>query len=222
MKIEKSQCEKLEISGIDGLDPITVFLEDFGPRKGQITIKCWNEVWSSYWGGMGDRNIAQFFCSCDHHYLAKNLSDIPRNVTDFDGLPKHARKFIGKLRAERDISKDEAKKLLKSLLDYCGDPHTGEEIYNDHQDILIDIYGDDWSLLSPTSSSNIGKNNSKSTVNENIAKYMYETGRCQDLLRKAQNRHPFAMLSVADRGPDLQDVGDRCRRLAKTQQHCHF
>lgn len=144
MKIEKTKCEKVVISGVDGLDPITVFLEDFEPRKGQITIKIWNDVWSSFWGGMGDRTISQFFCSCDHHYLAKNLSNISGSITDFDALPKDLRLHVGKLRSKKEVTKSEAKEMLESLLDFCGDPLTGEQIFNEHQDVLGRIYGCDW------------------------------------------------------------------------------
>ncbi len=51
MKITKSQCERIIITDIKGLDPITVFLEDYGPRQGQITIRCYDEIWSAYWDG---------------------------------------------------------------------------------------------------------------------------------------------------------------------------
>jgi len=38
MNIMQSTAEKLYITDIKGLDPITVFLEDFGPSQGRITI----------------------------------------------------------------------------------------------------------------------------------------------------------------------------------------
>ena len=47
MKIKESTVRKLTISDIERLDNINVYLEDFEPGHGQITIKCWNEVWSS-------------------------------------------------------------------------------------------------------------------------------------------------------------------------------
>jgi len=118
MEITRSQCEKVKISKINGLDPITVFLEDLGPQQGQITIKCYDEIWSSYWGGMGDRNIAKFFCSCDHHYLANKLSRIEANEPDLEALRVKARKAIGKRRSKYEITKEEAKNLLEELKDH--------------------------------------------------------------------------------------------------------
>lgn len=55
LKIERSTVTKLVITGASRLDPITVFLEDFGRRncptesdpnyqtaQGKITINCWH------------------------------------------------------------------------------------------------------------------------------------------------------------------------------------
>lgn len=55
LKVERSTVTKLVITGAARLDPITVFLEDFGRRdcptesdpnyqtaKGKITINCWD------------------------------------------------------------------------------------------------------------------------------------------------------------------------------------
>ncbi|MCK5607797.1 hypothetical protein KAR91_38295 [Candidatus Pacearchaeota archaeon] len=83
MKITKSNPLKIKIEEVERLDPITVILEDLEPGKGKIIIECYGESWSSYWGGMGDRTISEFFCSCDNDYLAKNLdSGIPQTVDD--------------------------------------------------------------------------------------------------------------------------------------------
>lgn len=40
LKVEHSTVTKLVISGAPNLDPITVFLEDLAPCKGNITISC--------------------------------------------------------------------------------------------------------------------------------------------------------------------------------------
>lgn len=126
MILEKSQCEKIVIKDIKELGNITVFLEDLGPRKGQITIKCYNKTWSSFWGGMGDRTISKFFCSCDNHYLAKKLSDTPCDISDYDGLRRKAKMAIGKRIKSKDITLKIGKTLLWDLA----------ECEIEHQDIL--------------------------------------------------------------------------------------
>lgn len=118
MEITRSQCEKIDIRGVEGLDPITVMLEDFGPGQGRITIMCWDEVWKSFWGGMGDRKISQFVCSCDHHYLANKLSRIKATVPDNEALRTMARKRIGQRRARGDLDKHTAADLLTQLKDH--------------------------------------------------------------------------------------------------------
>lgn len=140
MKIEKSEVTKLKISKSEKLDPVTVFLEDLGRRQGQITIKCFDEVWSSYWGAMGDRTIAEFFCSCDHHYLAKNLSRIKSTIPDYKAFKTLARKTIGKRLAHREIEKEKAVELLHDLKN-CEIEYQTNENYS----LLCDIFGSgDW------------------------------------------------------------------------------
>ncbi len=77
MKITESKIRKIMIEDIlnsHRLDPVSVYLEDFEPRKGKITISCFGVSWTAGWSGMGDRTISQFFCSCDNGYLIENLA----------------------------------------------------------------------------------------------------------------------------------------------------
>jgi len=90
MKIESSQVRKLKLYDIDRLDPVSIFLEDFTRGAGQITICCYGEAWTSYWGAMGDQSIAEFFCGCDEHYISKNLSRIDSTSYDIDAIREQA------------------------------------------------------------------------------------------------------------------------------------
>ena len=67
MKIEASKVTKLLISEVQGLDPITVFLEDYEPGKGKITVSCWGKSWTAYWGGM--RHTMPFHPTWELEYL---------------------------------------------------------------------------------------------------------------------------------------------------------
>lgn len=64
---------RLYIENAQALDPVTVLMEDMKPGIGRITIICWGEVWTSFWGGMSGRSISQFFLAENSEYLAKNL-----------------------------------------------------------------------------------------------------------------------------------------------------
>jgi hypothetical protein len=51
------------------LDPIDVYVRDIKPGVGSVTIACWADAWFAYWGGIGDRSMAQFFVETDVDYL---------------------------------------------------------------------------------------------------------------------------------------------------------
>lgn len=107
MRIERSTVTKLLISDLlnsqHRLDPVTVYLENMGPNggvdhvtgRGKIIIECYGKSWSSYWGGMGDRTVAQFFCACSTDYLVGCLAP-QLNSTRYSGdaLVTLARKTI--------------------------------------------------------------------------------------------------------------------------------
>ncbi len=145
MEVETSQVTRLKITGGDRLDPVTVFLEDLGPKQGKVTIECYGESWSASWGGMGDRTVADFFCSCDEHYLANKLSSIRGSVDDFDGLADHARKHIIDGRKSHDFEKAEARRLY----DRCEDL-SGVENFDQAAPAMADIYGPEWWYAVPT------------------------------------------------------------------------
>ena len=137
MKIKKSMVTKIKISEVDGLDEISVILEDLGPRQGNIHITCYGEAWTSYWGGMGDRTIAQFFCACDEHYLAGNLSGVRSTVEDFDALTNIVRRKIIEDRRALDVDADKAREQFDEAESL--DPRN-----IGHQELLQDVLGDDW------------------------------------------------------------------------------
>ncbi len=143
MKLSTSTVQKLVISDVPKLDPITVFLEDLEPRKGKATITCYNESWTSYWGGMGDRTIGEFILSCDDHYLAKNFSNIDHTVYDLDGLADHAKLRIIKDRRAKDLDKERARELFEESdrLEHLERIETLHDLYSS---TMADIFGEEW------------------------------------------------------------------------------
>jgi hypothetical protein len=61
------------IFDVEGLDPITVILQDVKPEAGRLIVECYGQSWSSYWGAMGNRSIAQFVAASDVDYLTTKL-----------------------------------------------------------------------------------------------------------------------------------------------------
>jgi len=55
------------------LDPITVFWQDFEPGRGAVTITCWGNAWTCYFGAMG-MTIGEFVAMADIGYLISKLA----------------------------------------------------------------------------------------------------------------------------------------------------
>jgi len=90
-----SQTKTLKITAIQGLDPVTVFLDDISPSCGRIVIHCYGQAWANYWGGMGDRDIANFILDAETSYLADKLFRGKRDIVDFEKLAETLREIAG-------------------------------------------------------------------------------------------------------------------------------
>lgn len=55
------------------LDEINVFWCDFEPYRGSVTITCWGNAWTAYFGGMAPHTIRQFFEKAGTDYLVSKL-----------------------------------------------------------------------------------------------------------------------------------------------------
>ncbi|CAM2804365.1 hypothetical protein [Vibrio diazotrophicus] len=115
MKIETLETVTLTMSNVDGMDPITVHLENYAPGKGGITIECYGEVWSSKWPAMSGRRIEQFFVDCDEHYLAGKLSSISSEVNDFERFTDIVKEKLLMIRRYNEIDKREARELFDEI-----------------------------------------------------------------------------------------------------------
>lgn len=69
------ECWKIPAS--NGLDEIHGFWMDVAPGKGYVTIICYGQAWTSYFGGMGDRTIREFFAECDTGYMVTKMGITP-------------------------------------------------------------------------------------------------------------------------------------------------
>jgi hypothetical protein len=55
------------------LDPIFIVIHDMGAGSGRLVIECYGDVWSGYWGAMGDNTVEQFLLSCSADYIAGKM-----------------------------------------------------------------------------------------------------------------------------------------------------
>ncbi|MCU1736341.1 MULTISPECIES: hypothetical protein [unclassified Pseudomonas] len=165
LKVERSTVTKLVITGAPRLDPITVFLEDFGRRacptesnpnyqtaQDKITINCRDNSWNAYWGGMGPRTAAEFVSDCDWHYILNCLDHgIGATVFSGDALYTLAKKCIFQRRRQQtgrhdwelgELSKGEARELWHDI-----DALRGIESSNEcwhHSRLLTELFGEEW------------------------------------------------------------------------------
>lgn len=86
MKKQTKQVEKIILTEVDRLDPITVIIDDIAVGIGSITICCYGKSWTSYWGSMGDQRIVAFVTTCNVQYLADKLSNTPANEVDYETI----------------------------------------------------------------------------------------------------------------------------------------
>jgi hypothetical protein len=150
MKVQKSKVSKLLLAGLDGLDPITVIYEDYELGKGKIIIESGCDTWAHYWGAMGERRLAEFFCKCSADYIAHKLSNGDReqyqsDITDFQAIPALVRKEAIKLRRAREIDAAAAREAY-SQADWLDDQDS--LLVYDH--IMVSVFGDDWWHCLPT------------------------------------------------------------------------
>src|SRR5690606_16693581 len=144
-KVTSSTVTRLYIEGAASLDPITVFLEDFEPNKGQITVSCWGKSWTAFWGGMWDGlTVGQFFTKLNADYIIGYFSPQLRS-SKFSGeaLVEKARKQILKDRRTFCLDKDGARELY----DEAGDLENAQSVdclWGGHSDLLTRLFGDEW------------------------------------------------------------------------------
>jgi len=142
MNIDYSEVIKLRLSGLEDLDPVDVFLEDMEPSKGSVTIKCYGQAWTAYWGAMGGRGVAQFLNDCNEEYIAKNLSSIDRRVVDIDKIIEDRVSNLKKQYDSGEITSVELRvftDVIESADEYA--------VREDH-DLLTDLYGSEfWNEL---------------------------------------------------------------------------
>jgi len=143
MHIEKSTVNKLTISQ-NGLDTLHVYIEDYELGKGQITITCYGEAWSNYWGAMSDRTMSQFFSQASTEYLATKMTRVQRRINDYDGIKTVLFKEICERRKNSEFTEEDARELWNEVDCSEFDERLIEE------DLIRDILGDDWYEYLPT------------------------------------------------------------------------
>lgn len=121
MKIEESLIKQIKVSDIERLDPITIIVEDIACGKANVTIKCFDKSWTSYWGAMGG-SIKGFFSRVNVGYLVNcfdrgisprtDEKDVYEMTKTFN---KKTRELILEKRREEYLTKESALLLWQEV-----------------------------------------------------------------------------------------------------------
>jgi hypothetical protein len=148
MKATLSKVDKLLITGIDGLDPIVVYFEDYEKGKGKFTIECWGQAWSHFWPGMGDRTVLEFFYGCNADYiLGKIMEQKLMYVTDVEATIVVWKTWFLESRVENNWTKEEAREMWDDHMSNLDDCNCEDELVNWVNNIdrdMEDTYSEWW------------------------------------------------------------------------------
>lgn len=68
-----ASIEVIDIPASGPLDPVTVFLQDLGDKRGQMTVISFGMAWTMYLGAMGSNSVKSFISTCGSDYIANKL-----------------------------------------------------------------------------------------------------------------------------------------------------
>lgn len=155
MKITATQVTKLVFSNLTAynLDPVSVYLEDFGlshlasgSNQGSVVIECYGKSWAARWGAIGNRTVSDFIQSSDAGYLAGCLAPL-QPASRFSGrvLCRMARsKVIGRRRllptTAGHLNRDTARALYDAASD-IGFSDNIDQAMAHHGDLLNELFG---------------------------------------------------------------------------------
>lgn len=112
MKIETSKVTRLRLTELTNLDPVEVIADNIAEYKGKVTITCYGQSWTAYWGSTGCDSVEEFFCSAGNDYLIGCLSPmLESRIADKDADSDFIKSKVIKSRRSGEITKNEASSL---------------------------------------------------------------------------------------------------------------
>lgn len=117
MKIEESLVRQIKVLDIPRLDPVTIIVEDISYGKANVTIKCFDKSWTSYWGAMGG-TVKDFFSRCNVDYLVNCFDRGISPTTDDKDIYEMEKVFQTKIK-ELVLEKRKHGGLSRSWARYC-------------------------------------------------------------------------------------------------------
>lgn len=161
MKWTESSVSKIELTEMERIDPVTVFLETVpsqlnGGSKGYLTMVFFDESFSARWPSMGhNKTIEEFILGQDIEYLAQSLAG--ERIAQFSwGLfINNAKTAILRDRKERLISKDDARERWDAASEMRPEEYYFDDTLN--WDTIVAAAGDDWYAHIPKMDTPLGR-----------------------------------------------------------------
>jgi len=149
MQITTIPIQKLRITDVAGLDPVDAFLEDHGPGKGQLIVRCFDRSWTAGWGAMGKETVAEFVRTCGTDYVVNCLArGLSARSFSGDALVELAKRTVlGRRRSSLQVDRDDYE---------TWDAAEAREVYDQLSDLRVDriehapdalmqkLFGDEW------------------------------------------------------------------------------
>lgn len=101
------ECMRIDGATSEGLtgplDPIHVYWVNLEPGAGYVTITCYGDSWTQYFGAMSGQTIQQFFARADVAYLVNALGIKPL----LKQSPRYTMHLTRIVQAVKDALKDD-------------------------------------------------------------------------------------------------------------------
>lgn len=149
MKIKTTTVTRLLLTELVNLDPVEVIADNIAEHKGKVTMTCYNQSWTAYWGSTGCDSVEEFFCSAGNDYLIGCLSPmLTSRIADKDADYEFIKREILTARTNGEITKSEAAALWIDVNCYRPDR---DSILNGCPNDLANFMGEEpWYLDWPT------------------------------------------------------------------------
>lgn len=116
MKIKTTTVTRLLLTELVNLDPVEVIADNIAEHKGKVTMTCYDQSWTAYWGSTGCDCVEEFFCGAGNDYLIGCFTPMLYPVMpdpDSDGM--FIKSKILEARRKSEISQSEAADLWTTV-----------------------------------------------------------------------------------------------------------
>ncbi|MGP4922421.1 MULTISPECIES: hypothetical protein [Pseudomonas] len=146
MQVEASTIQKLEITDVDALDPVTCILQDLGRYRGSLTVTCFGRSWTHQWNNTGANSIAEFVAWQNAEHLASALAPMMRqSVYDESLLVAYAKRVVVERRLGISLDYDSLEKdQARRLYSACQSLRGYGAFESLPTTLMTDLFGKEW------------------------------------------------------------------------------